>query len=86
MMLEADGGHFWLTGMRDGPRLVAPILAQVAASPDELGDVDERPSKDEELPLEERRAVPARSPTEPTEEEKAAHSVTHVPFRSWCGG
>ena len=28
--------------------------------------------------------MPARSPVEPTEEEKAARSVTHVPFRSWC--
>ena len=26
----------------------------------------------------------ARTPTQPTEEERRQHDITHTPFRSWC--
>ena len=60
------------------PRLAQQTLRESTSYKDEVQEVDE-----EDL----QQAKPARglkAPAEPTQQERAEHELTHLPFRSWC--
>ena len=70
----------------------APSLSEAAGGGDQLAplesDLGDAPA--EITPAEQQDAEaavvlkPKRSPNLPTEEERRAHEVSHVPYRSWC--
>jgi len=60
-------------------------LDKAAGSDADLGSAPAAISPQEEQDAQERDVLkPKRSPHLPTEEERRAHEVSHVPYRSWC--
>jgi hypothetical protein len=42
------------------------------------------PAPEIEHSLDARRAKPLAVPSEPTEQERQLHKLTHLPYRTWC--
>ena len=62
----------------EGPSLKAAKKARAK------GEIEEQQEDDEHTEYEGVAPKVARDPGQPTAIEKAAHNVTHVPYRSWC--
>ena len=58
--------------------LLAPLESDLGDAPAEITPAEQQDAETGVV------LKPKRSPNLPTEEERRAHEVSHVPYRSWC--